>query len=80
MNWDRIKGTWRQYKGSFKRRWRKLTNVDVVTGEREQLAHHIQDRYGISGDEAERQLADWQGRQKEIDVLPADTTAPVSTR
>lgn len=80
MNWDRIEGTWRHYKGSFKRRWRKLTNVDVVTGEREQLALHIQDRYGVSKHEAERQLADWQGRQKEIDVFPADTTAPLSTR
>lgn len=80
MNWDQIESTWRQYKGSFKRRWRKLTNVDVVTGEREQLALHIQDRYGISKDEAEQQLADWQGRQKEIDVFPVDTRAPVSTR
>lgn len=78
MHWDQIESTWRQYKGSFKRRWRKLTNVDVVTGERKQLALHIQDRYRISKDEAEQQLADWQGRQEEIDVFPVDTRA--STR
>lgn len=67
MNWDRIEGAWRYYKGSFKRRWRRLTNVDVVTGERKRLAVHIEDRYGISKYEAEKQLADWQGRQSESD-------------
>ena len=67
MTWDRIEDDWRRHKGSFKRQWRKLTNIDVFTGERSRLARHIQDRYGVSADEAERQLADWQGRQKEVD-------------
>jgi len=67
MKWDRIEGNWQQLKGSFKRQWRKLTNVDVIAGNREQLALNIQERYGITTAEAERQLADWQRRQKEID-------------
>ena len=67
MNWDQIEGAWRQHKGSFKRQWRKLTNIDVITGERKRLALHIQERYGISQDEAEKQLADWQGRQRGVD-------------
>ena len=64
MKWDRIECGWQRLKGSFKRRWRKLTNVDVIAGNREQLALNIQERYGITTDEAEKQLADWQGRQK----------------
>jgi uncharacterized protein YjbJ (UPF0337 family) len=67
MKWNRIEGGWQQFKGNFKRRWRKLTNVDVITGNREQLALNIQERYGITPDKAEKQLADWQARQKEID-------------
>ena len=67
MKWDRIEGDWQQLKGNFKRRWRKLTNVDVIAGNRERLALNIQERYGISKDEAEKQLFDWQGRQIEID-------------
>lgn len=67
MKWNRIEGGWQQLKGSFKRRWRKLTNVDVIAGNREQLAANIEERYGISADEAEKQLADWQGRQQEVD-------------
>jgi len=65
MKWNRIEGGWQQLKGNFKRRWRKLTNIDVIAGNREQLALNIQERYGITTDEAEKQLADWQGRQKE---------------
>ena len=67
MKWDRIESDWRQHKSSFKRQWRKLTNVDVITGERQRLALHIQERYGVSPDEAETQLAAWQGRQREIE-------------
>jgi uncharacterized protein YjbJ (UPF0337 family) len=62
MKWDRIEGDWQQHKRSFKRRWRKLTNIDVINGKREGLALDIQERYGISKSEAEKQLADWQGR------------------
>ena len=67
MEWDRIEGDWQQLKGSFKRRWRKLSNIDVITGERNRLALNIQERYGISKDEVEKQLFDWQGRQRQID-------------
>ena len=67
MKWDRIESGWRQLKGSFKRRWPKLTNIDVIIGARKQLAGHIEERYGISKGEAEKQLADWQGQQKESD-------------
>lgn len=66
MDWDRIEDDWQSHKGSFKRRWRKLTNIDVVTGKRERLAVSIQEKYGLSNDEAEKQLADWQGRQRMI--------------
>ena len=65
MKWNRIEGGWQQFKGNFKRRWRRLTNVDVITGNRAQLALNIQERYGITPYEAEKQLAHWQGRQKE---------------
>lgn len=67
MQWNLIKDGWLQLKGSFKRRWRKLSNIDVIAGDREQLALNIQEKYGVTSDEAERQLADWQGRQKEGD-------------
>lgn len=62
MNWDVIKGNWKQAAGKVKEQWGKLTDDDltVVAGRREQLAGKIQERYGLGKDEAERQLADWE--------------------
>jgi len=68
MNRDRIEGNWKQFKGNAKQRWGKLTDdqLDVIAGKRDNLAGKIQEAYGISKDQAEKQLADWQKRMKEI--------------
>jgi uncharacterized protein YjbJ (UPF0337 family) len=62
MNWDRIKGDWKQVTGRVKEQWGKLTDddLDVVAGRRDQLAGKIQERYGIAKDDAEKQLAAWE--------------------
>ena len=67
MNWDRIEGNWKQFKGSVKEQWGKLTDddLDYVEGKRDQLAGKIQEAYGIGRDEADRQLTDWADRQRD---------------
>jgi uncharacterized protein YjbJ (UPF0337 family) len=67
MNWDRIEGNWKQFKGNVKQQWGKLTDdeLDVIAGKRGNLAGKIQDAYGTSKDETEKQLADWQKRMKQ---------------
>ena len=67
MNWDRIKGNWRQAAGKAKVQWGKLTDDDlkVVAGRRDQLAGKIQERYGVAKDEAEKQLTAWQAKADE---------------
>ncbi len=64
MNWDRIEGNWKQFKGHAKAQWGKLTDddFDVVEGRRDQLVGRIQERYGIAKDEADRQVNDWLGK------------------
>jgi len=66
MNWDRVEGNWKQVKGSIKEKWGKLTDddLDLVAGKRDKLAGQIQERYGISKDEADKQLKDWEKSQK----------------
>ena len=58
MNWDRVEGNWKQVKGSIKEKWGKLTddNLDVIAGKRDKLAGQIQEKYGISKDEADKQI------------------------
>jgi uncharacterized protein YjbJ (UPF0337 family) len=64
MNWDRIKGNWKQFKGEARKQWGKLTDdeLDQIGGERDKLVGRIQERYGIARDEASRQVDDWTSR------------------
>jgi uncharacterized protein YjbJ (UPF0337 family) len=64
MNWDRIEGNWKQLKGKAKQQWGKLTDdqLDVIAGNRDVLAGKIQESYGITKDEAEKQLDDFADR------------------
>jgi uncharacterized protein YjbJ (UPF0337 family) len=64
MNWDQIKGNWKQWQGKAQQQWGKLTNddLDVVEGNRTELVGRIQERYGIAREEAERQVSDWERR------------------
>jgi len=70
MNWDRIEGNWKQFKGIVKEQWGKLTDdeLDVTEGKWDRLTGKIQETYGISKEEAERQLSEFQQRQRDIDA------------
>ena len=61
MNWDRIEGNWRQLKGKARQQWGKLTDDEFerIAGKRDELVGHVQEAYGISKDEADRQVRDW---------------------
>ena len=67
MNWDQIEGNWKQFKGTAKGKWGKLTDdqLDVIAGKRDQLAGKIQEAYGITMETTEKQIALWQDEQKE---------------
>lgn len=64
MNWDRIEGQWKQFKGRAKERWGDLTDdeLDRVEGKRDLLVGRIQEQYGITRDQAEDQVRDWENR------------------
>jgi uncharacterized protein YjbJ (UPF0337 family) len=66
MNWDRIEGNWKTFKGQVQQNWGKLTNddLDVIAGQREELVGRIQNAYGLARDEADRQVSEWEKNQK----------------
>jgi uncharacterized protein YjbJ (UPF0337 family) len=85
MKWERISGNWTQWKGRIQERWGKLTQdqLDVVAGRRDQLSGHIQDAYGLTKDEADRQLRNWERNltveYEEADlVLDDDESTPIN--
>lgn len=65
MNWDRVEGNWKTFKGQVRQQWGKLTDddLDVIAGRREELIGRIQNSYGLARDEAERQVAAWEKNQ-----------------
>ena len=62
MNKHTLKGDWNQLKGSAKQKWADLTDDDLlhVEGSRDKLVGKVQERYGHSKDDAERQVEEWQ--------------------
>jgi len=58
MNWDQIKGDWKEIKGKVKSKWGKLTDDDLmqIGGKKEQLVGKLEKHYGHSKEEAEKHI------------------------
>lgn len=62
MNKDTIEGNWEQVKGKAKQQWGKLTDNDLtlLKGHRQEFLGKVQETYGKSKDDAERELSDFE--------------------
>lgn len=67
MNWDQIEGNWKQFKGSAREKWGKLTDddLDVIAGKRDKLVGKIQEKYGIAREAAEKEIEEYRSRLKQ---------------
>jgi uncharacterized protein YjbJ (UPF0337 family) len=67
MNWDQVEGKWKQFRGSAKQQWGKLTDDDLeqIAGTRDKLVGKLQERYGIAKEEAQKKADEWVKVQKE---------------
>lgn len=56
-----FKGKWKQLKGEAKKQWGKLTDddLDVIDGEKDKLVGKLQERYGHTKDDAEKEYQTW---------------------
>lgn len=68
MNWDIIEGNWKEFSGKARAKWGKLTNdqLDVIAGRRDQLKGEIQKAYGITKDEAEKQVKEFEEAKRDV--------------
>ena len=73
MNWSNIENRWNDYKANAKQQWSKLTDEQLnnTMGKREQLSQHLQKAYGLTKEDSDRQISDWQSKQ-------ADKQAPAA--
>lgn len=65
MIWERIKANWNQYRVRAKEQWGKLSEEQLhnIQGNRDHLASRIAHAYGLSKEEAEKQVGSWQALQ-----------------
>ena len=66
MNEDTMKGKWNEMKGEAKKRWGKLTDDDLtaVSGEKDRLVGILQQKYGYSKEEAEKEYNSFMEEKK----------------
>jgi len=58
---DILAGRWKQLRGDIRQKWGDLTDDDMeqVAGARDKLVGRIQERYGRTREEAEREVDDF---------------------
>lgn len=58
MNKDTLKGKWEQVKGNVQKQWGKLTDddLDQIKGNSKVLVGKLQERYGMTKEEAEKEV------------------------
>ena len=73
MNDDVLAGKWKQVKGNARQWWGKLTDDDLdrMTGQTEELAGKLQERYGWSRDRAHDEI---NRRLRELDAAAERAT------
>jgi len=61
MNWDQIEGNWKQLKGKAVEKWGEISDdeMDVIAGKKDQLVGKLQARYGVTLEEAEKEVNDF---------------------
>ena len=65
MDWISIEDRWPQYVAAAKLQWGKLSEQQIAgtRGRRLYLVKRVQEAYGMSSADAERQVTEWQSRQ-----------------
>lgn len=66
MDWNVVKGKWKQVKGTAREEWGDLTDDDMeqIAGSKDRLIGKLQERYGYAKDDAEQRADEWAARQE----------------
>ena len=64
MDWNCVEASWQTFRGEVQANWGRLTSdhLDAIAGRRVCLAKELEDAYGVTGDEAERQIRAFEAR------------------
>ena len=70
MNINDVKGKFKELKGDFKKKWGELTDDDwkVIGGNKDKLKGILQQKYGRSKEEAQREVDEFSKEDRERKV------------
>lgn len=63
MNWDKAGNNLEAFKALVQKRWQQLSDAQVerISGRREQLTRELERTYGLSEEEAEAEIREFEG-------------------
>jgi hypothetical protein len=66
MDWTAVLAEWKPFSNEVRAHWSKLTSsqLDAIAGVRIRLAEQIRVSYGVTPDEAERQIRSFEARNQ----------------
>jgi uncharacterized protein YjbJ (UPF0337 family) len=69
MSWDKFADQWKEASGKAKQEWGMLMDHDLtaIDGKQDQLVGKIQEKYGISKSEAEKQVDEFMSARPSTD-------------
>jgi uncharacterized protein YjbJ (UPF0337 family) len=67
MNWNMMEERWHTIVGSAKQRWDKFSDQELhaLRGKRDLLIQKLKEKYGMSHEQAEKEVNDFQASQTE---------------
>lgn len=67
MNWNLIVDHWDTFRPKLRQRWGRLSDADLdeIGTRRERVVQTVENRYGISAEQADAQLLEWQKDMEE---------------
>jgi len=66
MDWNLVQTSWQRLRVEVYANWGRLTgsHLDLIGGNRARLARQIEEVYGVTGHEAERQIKSFEARNQ----------------
>ena len=73
MDWESVADEWKPFRNEVRSQWVLLTEaqLDAIAGRRSHLAEQIRISYGMTADEAERQILNFEARSQFLRVVSA---------
>ena len=78
MTWVIVESAWIEARGRMKNEWDTLSDDDLdgIAGRRDALVTKLQERQSCTRQEADRQVTDWESRNKDLIDQTYDQVKP----